>query len=94
MNYRYTPEEIGQLNAEIDWLRAEREEMRSTVMDWTRMFAENKALRAALLEIASNSKWSAIEIDGVGAERGLAIVSEMQRIARTALTDHRKVKED
>lgn len=47
--------------------------------------AENERLRAALLEIASQNKWSEIALDSQGAHTGLAIVNEMQTIARRAL---------
>lgn len=50
-----------------------------------RLTAENERLRAVLLEIAGQNKWSEIALDSQGAHTGLAIVNEMQTIARRAL---------
>ena len=64
-----------------DWLQ-QAEEAKD---DYAAVIRELLKARAALLEIASQTKWSEIKLDGAGAETGLMIVSEMQRIARTAL---------
>jgi len=77
---------VGRLEAEIERLRAENADLHKLNEQTIAAIDEAERLRTALLEIASPTKWSAITPDSDGAITGMLIVSEMQRVARAALT--------
>lgn len=82
------------LEAQIERLTAENADLQHDInrhLDiCTSLTADNERLRAALLDIASQNKWSEIALDSQGAHTGLSIVNEMQTIARNAL--HQQAK--